>query len=50
METKEKKKLKELNEKRNPNAIVFCIRCDLEEGIYCTNCATKQGNKLKKFN
>ena len=44
-----RKILRELNEKRiaeNANAVLFCLNCNLKTETFCSECATKQINKL----
>ncbi|MCK5625046.1 hypothetical protein KAI04_04340 [Candidatus Pacearchaeota archaeon] len=45
----ELKKINEKHFKKGTNSILFCKECNLKEQIYCSKCAQKQINKLKKF-
>jgi len=41
--------LKEINKehfKDRPNAVKFCMNCDLVKRVYCSKCAARQINNL----
>lgn len=47
---KKTEKLKEINEKHfkdRPNAVKFCIECDLNKKMYCDKCGNTQMNRVK---
>ncbi len=46
--TEELRKINDEHFKGRPNAVRFCKECDLKEKRYCSKCANKQINRIKK--